>query len=261
MSNFPTPSAAAINLAPAPNRELKIGVCGFCLPQARLFAEFKLIEIQQTFYKPPQLKTVERWRRDAPADVEFTLKAFQAITHPINARTYRRTNLTAEQQAECGNFGDTPTVRGAWELTRALAEALEARVVVFQSPPKFDATEENVSQLRCFFHWAERGGLRFAWEPRHGSWTDDLLRELCGELDLIHTVDPLERQSVHGSPNYFRLHGTALGGFRYQYNHPYSDQELGEIGCRCLPGPTYCLLNNIQMAADAPRLAGYLASA
>jgi uncharacterized protein YecE (DUF72 family) len=233
---------------------LRIGVCGFCLPQADLFARFQLMEVQQTFYKPPQLKTVERWRRTAPPDFEFTLNAFQAITHTINPKTYRRTNLTADEQAQCGHFRDTPVVREAWTTTRTLARAMEASCVVFQCPPGFHATEDNQRNLRKFYDWADRGGLTFVWEPRHDTWTPELIGDLCSELDLVHAVDPLERPSVRGAPAYYRLHGRSLGRFRYNYNYPYNDDELAEVRRR-VDSPAWVLFNNIQMATDAERFA------
>ena len=234
---------------------VRIGVCGFCLPQAELFQRFKLLEVQQTFYWPPQLKTVERWRRDAPADFEFTLKAFQAITHSGFSPTYRRARFSADQKRECGSFRDTQIVRDAWTTTFNLAKALEATIAVFQCPPKFAATEENIGQLRRFFHWAPRSSLRFAWEPRHATWTDELVADLCRELDLVQAGDPFERPTLVGSPQYFRLHGRILGNFAYEYDKPYTNQELEEIASRCESQPTYCVFNNKQMADDAERLA------
>lgn len=233
---------------------LRIGMCGFCLPQAELFRRFQLLEIQQTFYWPPQLKTVERWRRTAPSDFEFTLKAFQAITHAYNQRTYRKTRFSASELAQCGGFCDTHVVRDAWELTRSLASALGATIIVFQCPPSFKANEETVRHLQQFFNWAARDRLRFAWEPRHSTWTPALIDELCRELELIHAVDPFEQESIFGVPRYYRLHGTPTGRFRYQYNHPYSENELRELIHLCAGSSTYCLFNNKQMSADAQRL-------
>jgi uncharacterized protein YecE (DUF72 family) len=241
-----------VDIASAP-QSVRAGVCGFCLPQAELFRRFNLLEVQQTFYWPPRLKTVERWRQTAPEDFEFTVKAFQAITHPGTSPTYRRTKFSSDQRAQCGGFCDTRVVRDAWSLTFTLATALEATIVVFQCPPRFDASDANMKQLRRFFQWAERGRLRFAWEPRHATWTSELVRGLCRELDLIHVVDPLEQADVYGQPRYLRLHGKALGGFRYDYSRDYTDDELAEIYRRCLPGPTYCLFNNKQMATDTQR--------
>src|SRR5690606_29326842 len=165
-------------------RQLHIGVCGFCLPQAAIFDRFRLLEVQQTFYWPPRLATVERWRRIAPPDFEFTVKAFQAITHPGTSPTYRKARLSGSELAECGHFRDTEVVRGAWQLTASLASALEANVVVFQCPPRFAATDENVKQMLHFFDWAPRGRLRFAWEPRHPTWTDEIICDICRSCDL-----------------------------------------------------------------------------
>jgi uncharacterized protein YecE (DUF72 family) len=234
--------------------DVHVGVCGFCLPQAELFQRFRLLEVQQTFYWPPQPKTVERWRREAPEDFEFTVKAFQAITHPCSSPTYRRTRFTAAEQQQCGNFADTPIVREAWATTRQLAVALHSRWVIFQCPPRFEATDDHVARSRSFFQWIDRGNMCIAWEPRHVSWTDELILELCQELDLVHVVDPLERASVFGSPAYLRLHGVALGDYRYNYNRSYTDDDLEAIRRQLPLKTTYLLFNNMQMAIDAKRL-------
>src|SRR6185503_19103411 len=43
--------------------------------------QFPVVEVQQTFYDPPPIGTLEKWRRQAPAGFEFTMKAWQVITH------------------------------------------------------------------------------------------------------------------------------------------------------------------------------------
>lgn len=181
------------------------------------------------------------------------MKAFQAITHTYNHRTYRKVRFSAEELAQCGGFCDTDVVRSAWELTRSLALALEATFVVFQCPPRFQATEQTIAHMRAFFQWATRGRLRFVWEPRHSSWTKDLVANLCRELELIHAVDPFEQSSVFGEPHYFRLHGKSLGDYRYDCDYPYSDAELEQLRRWCAKQPTYCMFNNKQMAVDARR--------
>lgn len=37
---------------------VKVGCCGFLQGMARYFQEFRLVEVQQTFYRPPHLNTV-----------------------------------------------------------------------------------------------------------------------------------------------------------------------------------------------------------
>jgi uncharacterized protein YecE (DUF72 family) len=49
-----------------------------------------VVEVQQTFYEPPADTTIRRWRARAPAAFEFTLKAWQLITHEPSSPTFRR---------------------------------------------------------------------------------------------------------------------------------------------------------------------------
>ena len=70
--------------------QIKGGCCSFSMAQRDYFQRYQLIEIQQTFYQPPQLRTAEKWRASAPRHLEFTLKAWQLITHEPTSPTYRR---------------------------------------------------------------------------------------------------------------------------------------------------------------------------
>jgi hypothetical protein len=67
---------------------------------------FSGVEVQQTFYQPPQISTLKRWRQDSPADFEFTLKAWQLITHEARSPTYRRLRkeLSETEKDEAGFF-------------------------------------------------------------------------------------------------------------------------------------------------------------
>ena len=68
---------------------IKLGMCGFTIGAATYFKKFPVVEVQQTFYDPPPLATIERWGAQAPADFEFTMKAWQVITHFGTSRTYK----------------------------------------------------------------------------------------------------------------------------------------------------------------------------
>ncbi len=226
---------------------IHVGCCGWCLPQATYFRTFNLIEIQQTFYHPPRLATVQRWRESAPAEFEFTLKAFQAITHSRFSPTFRKCKLPERDRLGAGSFRDTPVVRQAWQTTAELARALRATWVIFQCPPTFGPTAKNLANLRRFFRWADRGGLRFGWEPRGPGWERPLVAELCRELDVVHVVDPFVESSAFGEPRYFRLHG------KDGYDYRYTDAELSQLAEWCAEKPTYCMFNNVPMADDAQR--------
>ena len=83
---------------------VKVGCCGFARSIKDYFSQFRLVEVQQTFYKVPRLKTALRWRREAPADFEFTLKAWQLITRLPTSPTYRKAGVKIPPGVE-GHYG------------------------------------------------------------------------------------------------------------------------------------------------------------
>jgi uncharacterized protein YecE (DUF72 family) len=228
---------------------LRVSCCGFRSSRAAYFGLLDSVEVQHTFYQPPQVQTLRRWREEAPAGFEFTLKAWQLVTHQASSPTYRRLKrtLTEEEKEGAGFFRPTEAVKGAWELTRECAEALGARVVLFQCPASFKPARENVENMRRFFRGASRGGLTFCWEPR-GGWPRELIKELCEELGLWHAVDPFSERTVTPGRCYFRLHGRK--GWRYQYE----DGELEELHSMLPRGAaSYVFFNNVHMREDALR--------
>jgi len=54
---------------------IEIGCCGCPVSRKRYFEQFPVVEIQQTFYLPPQILLAQKWRREAPKDFEYTIKA------------------------------------------------------------------------------------------------------------------------------------------------------------------------------------------
>jgi uncharacterized protein YecE (DUF72 family) len=230
------------------DRDIRVGCCGFIVSQKEYFELFNLVEIQQTFYQLPRIQTAEKWGREAPEGFEFTLKAWQLITHEAASPTYRRLGrrIPAGALDRYGCFRLTPEVEQAWEQTSAFAQILGAAAVVFQCPASFRPTEQNVSNMREFFTKMERGDFRFAWEPR-GSWPDDLVHRLCSELELIHCVDPFKKKPQYGDLQYFRLHG--ITGYAYHY----SDSDLNELKRWVEKGSSYVLFNNNWMKEDALR--------
>ena len=226
----------------------RVGCCGFATRRKGYFSHFRVVEVQQTFYKPPLRATAVRWREEAAEDFEFTLKVWQLITHPPSSPTYRRAGIEIPvgRDGAYGLFRPTEEVRAAWERTLEIALALRTRVVVFQCPPRFGETPENKDNLRRFFNGLERGDMLLVWEPR-GDWSDAGIRGLCRKLDLIHGVDPIEKAPLHGEPKYFRLHGGP------GYRHTYSDEELLGLAEAWRGEEAYFMFNNITMYHDALR--------
>lgn len=230
---------------------IKIGCCGFRSSRSSYFSQLPAVEVQHTFYQPPQITTLKKWRQEAPAEFEFTLKAWQLITHQASSPTYKRLKreLTTTEKEEAGSFRLSEIVKEAWDVTRDCAQALEAKMVLFQCPASFRPTSDNIENLLKFFKSVERAGLIFGWEPR-GGWPRELVKDLCADLNLWHVVDPFSEMTVTPKQCYFRLHGRK--GWRYSYE----EAELEELYAM-LPkrGTSYVFFNNVDMQRNAVRFA------
>jgi uncharacterized protein YecE (DUF72 family) len=225
---------------------VKVGTCGFDLTQKAYARVFSCVEVQHTFYQPPQIKTLERWRREAPANFEFTLKAWQLITHDARSPTYRRLRrkLSETEKQEAGYFRTTAIVNEAWETTLASAEALRAKTILFQCPASFTPTEEHVANIGRFFRSIDRHDLNLCWEPR-GNWDPAMVKSICARLRLCHVIDPFVGKTETPNNCYFRLHGR--NGWRYQYE----TGELEELADLVRERDAYVFFNNTTKTDDA----------
>jgi len=229
---------------------VKIGTCGPANQRSEYYERFSAVEVQQTFYQPPRLQTALRWRQEAPLSFEFSLKAWQLITHEPSSPTYRRLRhpIPANQRGRYGSFRLSDEVLEAWTVTEEIARALRARVILFQTPASFDLSSNNQETMRSFFRRIDRRDYLLVWEPR-GGWPEQEVEDLCRELDLIHGVDPFRDRPLAGSIRYFRLHGK--DGYRYRY----TDADLAWLKDEIDSGKiTYLMFNNLSMAQDAERL-------
>lgn len=245
---------------------LKVGTCGYGYYnppegwkeeyETKLQAfthDYNLLEVNRTFYKLPQVKTCKKWRDRARKNFTFTLKAWQAITHPISSPTWRnRDKLTKQQRNEFGYLRPNDSVKKAWKQTVRRAKVLEAPVILLQTPPSFDCQDKHEENLREFLSSVPRSNLDLAWEMR-GDWMDNIKRvhTICSEMNLIPVEDPLQNFSG-SSPHdvvYFRLHG--LNEPLHDYDYDYSKDELETLAGHLWELSTehktiYCLFNNHQ---------------
>jgi uncharacterized protein YecE (DUF72 family) len=201
--------------------------------------------------------TAENWRRRAPKEFEFTVKAWQLITHEPTSPTYRKARIeVAENEMDrYGFFRPTDNVFEAWAVTNEIRKALDAKIVVFQSPARFTETDANITNMRDFFHAIdkERKEITMVWEQR-GKWDRKTIAKLCNELELIHGVDPFAEDPVTAGFAYFRLHGSPPGKRMYRYT--YTDDDLKGLYEKCLntgSPEVYVLFNNDTMYDDALR--------
>jgi uncharacterized protein YecE (DUF72 family) len=216
---------------------------------AEYVRRFRVVEVQHTFYEPPSDAVLQRWRAQSPPGFEFTIKAWQLVTHESHSPTYRRMKrpLAPELRGQVGSFRTTPAVLDAWSRTLACARILRATAVLLQCPASFKPTPDNVARMHAFFDAIDRPTARLLWEPR-GHWPATLTAELCREHQLVHVVDPMQTETVTPEETYYRLHGTT--GSR----HVHTDEELqrlrDQVSDRRDP---YVLFNNLPRVGDAER--------
>jgi uncharacterized protein YecE (DUF72 family) len=249
------------HVSPHADSTIKVGLCGFTMAMEDYALHFPVVEVQQTFYDPPSDVTMMRWIEATPRGFEFTMKAWQLITHEAKSPTYRRLRrpLDDVQRASCGAFRDSPIVREALARTLACARLIGATAILFQCPASFRPEGVNVERMRAFFTQIANPqrppGVRYLWEPRGREWTlqISLARELARELELVHVVDPFVDEPLisPGEATYFRLHGVT--GAR----HVYTDAELRRLAAMTPPG-AYVMFNNIPRVRDAKRFTALL---
>lgn len=226
-----------------------MGLCGWTIAQSRYITEFSLLEVQQTFYEPPGDALLQKWRRSVPPDFEFTMKAWQLVTHEASSPTYRRLKqpIPPDDRVALGGFRLTEPVLRAWQRSLECVAMLRATALLLQCPKRFGPTATNVARMREFLTVVERPSARLLWEPR-GEWPTTLIDELCTELDLVHVVDPMQRDTVTPDQTYFRLHGTS--GSR----HVHTNDELRRLRDKVDGRPSpYVLFNNLPRVGDAER--------
>ncbi len=157
-------------------------------------SHFTTVEINNTFYRMPDAKTLARWAGEVPDGFTFALKAPQRITH---------------QKKLAGAEDD---VRYFFEAARALGPKLGP--ILFQLPPYL---RKDVPRLREFIAAVPRE-KKIAFEFRHDSWSDDAVHEalrdrdaaLCA-ADTDEVTDPATVLVPTASWGYLRLRRTSYG--------------------------------------------------
>ncbi|HEY4641024.1 MAG TPA: DUF72 domain-containing protein [Thermoanaerobaculia bacterium] len=131
--------------------------------------QFSTVEINNSFYRMPDAKTVARWGSEVPDGFTFVLKAPQRITHQ-------------KKLVDCGD-----DVHHLFEVAEALGPKLGP--VLFQLPP---FQRKDTERLRNFINVLPRQ-QPVAFEFRHESWVDDevmsILRERDAAMCLSDTDD------------------------------------------------------------------------
>ena len=146
---------------------------------------FTTVEINNTFYRMPNAKTVTGWGAAAPAGFTFVLKAPQKITH------FSRLRDVAQP---LGFFCET---------AQTLGDKLGP--LFFQLPPNFKKATDRLADVLAKLPPA----LRVAFEFRHESWFDDevyaLLRARNAALCIAATEEGVTPAVATADFGYLRL--------------------------------------------------------
>ncbi len=238
---------------------VKTGCCGFPVSRKKYYEKLSLVELQNTFYNLPTIDWAEKIRREAPEKFEFTVKAWQVITHPYKSPTWRRLRRKPEGGQE--NYGwlrPTKENLEAFKKTLEISRRLKAKIIVLQTPPSMPFNNESIKWVNQFFKEASSllGKDEYlGWEPR-GEWAkSEVLGEILHKYRVIHVVDIFKHRPVCMPDKilYIRLHGI---GREVNYKYKYSDEDLDrlvELISAEEPGVVYVLFNNIYMFDDALR--------
>ncbi|AWR98597.1 DUF72 domain-containing protein [Metallosphaera hakonensis JCM 8857 = DSM 7519] len=174
---------------------------------------FNAVELNASFYRFPTEKQVQNWSK---VKLRWAVKVHRMITH-----VKRLTDL------------------GVWERFRELFEPLNPDFFLFQMPPSFKFSEDNLRRVKEF---ASNVGERMAIEFRDPQWYTE---DLGLDVTVVSIDSPIGVYMVNTSGTvYMRFHGR-----NQWYFYRYESKELQEVAERILnlspkPERVYMFFNN-----------------
>ncbi|MBV8808908.1 MAG: DUF72 domain-containing protein [Acidobacteriaceae bacterium] len=194
--------------------------CGFSEP-GYLANYFDTLEINTSFYGPPQPETARKWTQAISHNphFKFTAKLWRGFTHERNAK-----------------FEDEKLFKAGME---PIAAAGRLDALLLQFPISFKNTPENLAYLRALTARFQEYALVI--EIRHASWNQEQVIEVLSDLSigLCNIDQPLLgralKPSAHSTSRvgYIRLHGRNYKSWfsensqaHERYDYLYSTEEL-----------------------------------
>jgi uncharacterized protein YecE (DUF72 family) len=211
------------------------------LPQSKWLAyycdHFNTLELNNTFYRFPQLKTMEDWYNKTPAKFSFAVKAPRIITH--YKRLIETEDLIAAFYTVC---------------KEGLREKLGP--LLFQFPPSFLYTPENLQKILNSLDASCSNVVEF----RHSSWWNEEVYTQLAKRNIIFcgvSHPSLPREVIINNPDvYYRLHGTP-----HLFLSEYDEGSLELIANKIFDNNriknVYCYFNNT-MTISAIKNAAWL---
>lgn len=232
---------------------IKVGCVGYPVGRDRYWRTLSFVETD-TGKGMPRLETLASWRADIPSGGEASLQALRTITHGPEDRGFPVANrkLPKNRQAMCGSFRESLEVHEAWMATKAGAEALGAKIVVFETPASFQPGSDRLRDMYRFFKGAARGKLTFVWHPKGTEW-GSLEDKVCAELGLIRAFDPLRHAPPRKGVFLYMRPGLARMA-------TVGVDNMATIAAAAAEVPSYVALSHRAAFRDAERLKDLLGS-
>ena len=195
---------------------------------------FKTVEVNSSFYRPPEAVFVKQWVRRVPDDFLFAVKLWQKFTHPgMYEAATGETAVISRDDIELFRKGIEP-----------LAQAGKLGALLAQFPPSFKNDDTCKKFLNAVIN--AFGEYHLAVELRHRSWSDDagtadLLRR--NNVSWVQIDEPKFASSISaelpltGNTAYFRFHGRNAkdwwsGNNETRYKYLYSPEEIAGLSAR-----------------------------
>ncbi|MCD6270207.1 DUF72 domain-containing protein [bacterium] len=174
---------------------------------------FNSLELNASFYYLPPKEIFEQWRERTPDGFVFAVKANRFITH---------IKLLKKAKEPWKKF-----VNNAIGLKEKLGP------ILFQMPPSFSATKENIKRLDDFTseilnQSIDGKKLRYSFEFRHPSWLLEEIYKILEEKNIAFcmadspTLPKVEE--ITADFLYIRMHGNES-----LYSSKYKDDELFQL--------------------------------
>ncbi|MFC2033404.1 DUF72 domain-containing protein [Chloroflexota bacterium] len=212
---------------------------------------FNTVEVNSSFYRPPNPVFAENWVKRTPKEFKFAVKLWQKFTHP---RMYRE--ATGEYASISQNDVDL-----FMNSIEPLYQSGKLGSLLAQFPPSFKNDDYGKQILGAVLNTFRDYPL--AIELRHRNWSDDentavLLRD--NNVSWVQIDEPKFSSSVAeevpftANFAYFRFHGRNAemwwqGNIETRYKYLYSPEEIEELSSRVRQAtgktkPIFAFFNN-----------------
>lgn len=179
------------------------------LPQSKWFEYyctfFNTVELNTTFYRFPQISTLQSWYQRSPKDFAFSVKGPRVITH------YKK-------MEDCEQL--------LFDFYNIIAEGLKekAACILFQFPPSFEYTLERLEKMIEILNPHFSNVVEF----RHVSWWNEDVYKKLGKNKITFSGISHPRLPDDFIENaflfYYRMHGVPR-----LYQSAYAASFLKEI--------------------------------